>query len=366
MRLLVIEDAPDIASLLKLAFQMDGYAVDAALSAEEGLAFAAVHAYDVLILDLNLPDGDGLELCRQLRGEHPHLLMIMLTARTSRAAIVAGLDAGADDYLTKPFDYQELQPVLECGDLRLDPAAGSLWQAGRRVALPRKQFRILEYFLRHQGEVVSQETLLEHVWNAEANPFTNTVRVHINALRRALGDTAGQPRYLQTVVGVGYRCADFAQGADLTETLSPNQYASSRNHSLTRRKTMTTRQENAPLADAPTLLIVDDAADVTQLLMVYFHGAGFHTLAAYDGHGALALLQRTTPDAIILDLGLPDMDGLEVCRTIRQTSVVPIVALTNRNSEADRQQGMAAGANAYITKPFNIEEIHAAVRALLP
>src|SRR6476660_6862276 len=145
MRLLVIDDSPDIATLLKLAFQLGGYAVDTALSGELALERAAIHSYDVAILDLNLPDLDGIEVCRRLRAEHPQLLIIMLTARTSRAEIITGLDAGADDYLTKPFDYEELVarvrallrrdlrvrlPLLECGELTLDPASGCVWLAG--------------------------------------------------------------------------------------------------------------------------------------------------------------------------------------------------------------------------------------------
>jgi two-component system, OmpR family, response regulator len=191
MRLLVVDDAPDIATLLKLAFQLDGYAVDTALAGAPALELAAVNDYDVLILDLGLPDMDGMEVCRRLRAAQPQLLIIMLTARSDRDDIIAGLDAGADDYLAKPFDYQELvarvrallrrdmrvrQPVLRCGDLTLDPAAGRLRQGDRDIHLTRKQFRILEYLMRRRGEIVSQEELLEHVWNVDANPFTNTVR----------------------------------------------------------------------------------------------------------------------------------------------------------------------------------------------
>ena len=380
MRLLVVDDAPDIATLLKLAFQMDGYAVDTALRAAEARELAAVNEYDVLILDLNLPDADGLDLCRALRAEQPRLLIIMLTARAERPDIILGLDAGADDYLAKPFDYEELvarvrallrrdmrvrAPVLRCGDLQLDPAAGTVELAGKPLRLPRKQFRILEYLLRHRGEVVSQEALLEHVWNAEANPFTNVVRVHINALRRALGDTVAQSRFLRTVVGAGYCLDDF--GAGLTETLFPGAYAASATSVLEpRRHPMDPRAWNERHADAPTLLIVDDAPDITQLLVVYFHQAGWNTLAAYDGRAALELAERAQPALIVLDLGLPDMDGLDVCRVIRQRSAVPVVMLTKRNTPEDRERGLAAGANAYVAKPFDADELQAIVRALLP
>jgi DNA-binding response OmpR family regulator len=383
MRLLVVDDAPDIATLLLLAFHVDGYAVDTAASGEQALELAAIHEYDVAILDLGLPDMDGLEVCRRLRADLPRLLIIILTARTEIEQRVAGLDAGADDYLTKPFDYQELcarvrallrrdlrarEPLLQCGDLALDPAARTAAQGHRRLTLTRKEFGILEYLLRRRGEIVSQEELLEHVWNAEANPFTNTVRVHVNALRRKLGDTPAMPRYIQTVVGAGYRLDDFARSTpNLTETLFPTKYASSSTsfESEHRRNAMSTRTWADQLADAPQLLIVDDAPDITQLLVAYFHQAGYNAMAAYDGRAALDLFRRESPSLVILDLGLPDIDGLDVCRQIRQESAVPILMLTKRGALEDRVRGYAAGADAYLVKPFLVEEVQAVVQALL-
>ena len=220
MRLLVVDDAPDIANLLAVWLREEGYAVDTAPNGEQGLEYASINDYDVVLLDLNLPGIDGLEVCRQLRASQPSLLILMLTARREYEDRIAGLDLGADDYIAKPFDVREvaarlrvllrrtrgtLNPLLCYADLTLDPAARTVWQGSQQLALTRKEFAILEYLLHHQGTVVSQEALLEHVWDDAANPFTNTVRVHINALRRKLGDTNAPTRYIETIVGVGYR-----------------------------------------------------------------------------------------------------------------------------------------------------------------
>src|SRR5947209_6960351 len=199
MRLLVIEDEPDIASALEKGLRQVGYAVDIALDGERGSELAFVNDYDLLILDLNLPGVDGLEVCHRVRAECPSLLILMLTARSKPDERVAGLDLGADDYLIKPFHFAELTarvrallrrdlrvrvPLLQYKDVKLDPAARVVWQGNRRVELTSKEFGILEYLLRHRGEIVSQEALLEHVWDMQTNPLTNTVRVHINSLRR--------------------------------------------------------------------------------------------------------------------------------------------------------------------------------------
>ena len=220
MRLLIVEDEIDLANALARGFRQQGYAVDVATNGERGIFWADVNDYDLLILDLNLPDIDGLDVCRKLRIQKPDLLILILTARDRLEDKVVGLDLGADDYLVKPFHFQELlarvrallrrkglgahQPILKWEDLELDPVTHTAWQGKRKLNLTRKEFAILEYFMRHPGKVISQEELLEHVWDVNANPFTNTVRVHIRSLRRKLGDNAENPRYIKTVVGAGY------------------------------------------------------------------------------------------------------------------------------------------------------------------
>lgn len=220
MRLLVIEDEADFADALAKGLRHHGFAVDVVYTGEQGRMLAVIHDYDLLILDLNLPEIDGLEICRQLRASKPLLLIVMLTARSRPEERVVGLDLGADDYLVKPFHFAELIArirallrrdmrvralLLQYADVKLDPNTHVAWQGNHRLDLTSKEFGILEYLLRHQGEIVSQEVFLEHVWDMQTNPFTNTVRVHVNALRRKLGDLAETPRYIETVVGQGYR-----------------------------------------------------------------------------------------------------------------------------------------------------------------
>ena len=220
MRLLITEDETDLANALARGLSRQGYAVDVASDGEAGLALAEVSDYDLLILDLNLPGIDGLEICHRLRDSRPGLLILMLTARSQPLERVSGLDAGADDYLIKPFSFEELaarvrallrrdlrvrEPLLHLEDLKLDPAGRVAWQGKRRLDLTRKELGLLEYLMRHPNEVISQEELLEHIWDAQTNLFTNTVRVHINSLRRKLVDDISRPRYIETVVGQGYR-----------------------------------------------------------------------------------------------------------------------------------------------------------------
>jgi DNA-binding response OmpR family regulator len=222
MRVLVVEDEPDLADAVARGLRREGYAVDVAYDGDEALDKATVNTYDVICLDLNLPGVDGIEVVRRIRADQerqPPPRVLMLTARDGTADRVVGLDEGADDYLVKPFEFDELTArlrallrrdagrsgaLLRAGDIELDAARHEARRSGRPLALTPKEFALLRYFMSRAGQVLSQEDLLEHVWDENADPFTNTVRVTVMTLRRKLADAGGdQP--IETVVGRGYR-----------------------------------------------------------------------------------------------------------------------------------------------------------------
>jgi len=221
MRLLVVEDEEDLAEAVRLGLVRAGYAVDVAGDAAQAYDRLAVNAYDLMLLDINLPDADGFGVCHAIRrGEVPveggaDLRVLMLTARGALHDRVRGLDEGADDYLVKPFALAELlarvrallrrdtgggTSVLEVGGIRLDVARHEASVGGEALHLTPKEFGVLEYLMTRPGHVVSAEELLEHVWDENADPFTQTVRVTVGTLRRKLGGDA-----IDTVVGRGYR-----------------------------------------------------------------------------------------------------------------------------------------------------------------
>lgn len=232
MRLLLVEDDVQLAKVLVRGLAEEGHAVDHAATLATASESVAVNEYDLVVLDLGLPDGDGASLCRQLRDTGDAVPVLMLTARDSLSDKVAGLDVGADDYLTKPFDYPELaarvrallrrpkavsSPVLEADDIRLDPAAHRVWRGAIMIPLTTREFSLLEYLLRRLGQVCRREDLLEHVWDAHYDGLSNVVDVHIRNLRRKL-ELPGSPDPIETVRGVGYRIVggtgtDFESGA---------------------------------------------------------------------------------------------------------------------------------------------------------
>jgi two-component system, OmpR family, response regulator len=219
MRLLVVEDEVKMAGLLKRALEEEGYAVDVTGSGEEALWFGTENAYDAIVLDLLLPDLDGFAVCRRLREAGRWTPVLMLTARDAVQDRVAGLDAGADDYLTKPFSLAELlarlralirrgaterSAVLRVGDLSLDPAARSVARDGRAIELTAKEYALLEFFMRHPGEVLTRTRLIEHVWDFAYEGDSNVVDVYVRYLRNKVDRPFGRDS-IETVRGSGYR-----------------------------------------------------------------------------------------------------------------------------------------------------------------
>ncbi len=216
MRILVVEDETRLAMLLGRGLREDGHAVDLVETGEEALDWIDAGAYDVVVLDIMLPGIDGLEVCRRLRHRRVHTPILLLTARDSVPDRVTGLDAGADDYLTKPFALAELtarlralirrppetlDPILRAGDLRLDPATRRLWRGNEEIPLPNKEFRILEYLMRAPNQVHTRAMIAEHVWDYDFPNVTNVIDVHVRQLRRKLDDASP----IVTVWGVGYK-----------------------------------------------------------------------------------------------------------------------------------------------------------------
>jgi two-component system, OmpR family, response regulator len=219
VRVLVIEDEPKMAALLRRGLVEEGYAVDVARTGKDALSMAHTTSYDAILLDVMLPDLDGFRICRELRQGGIWSLVLMLTALDGVEDRVAGLDSGADDYLTKPFSFAELlarlraltrrgrserPTVLRVGPLRLDPATRQTWRGDVQIELSAKEFALLEMFMRRPGQVLSRLELLEHTWDHGYEIRSNVVDVYIGYLRAKIDRPFGD-RLIETVRGAGYR-----------------------------------------------------------------------------------------------------------------------------------------------------------------
>lgn len=219
MRILVVEDEAKMASLLHRALTERGDAVEVTATGGDAVAIAALADFDVVLLDVMLPDMDGFEVCRRLRNQHVWAPVLMLTARTAVEDRVRGLDVGADDYLAKPFSFEELlariralarrgpveRPVvLTVGDLRLDPASRRVWRDGQQIDLSAKELALLETFMRRPGLVLSRDQLLDHAWDMGYEARSNIVDVYVRQLREKIDRPFGRDT-LETLRGAGYR-----------------------------------------------------------------------------------------------------------------------------------------------------------------
>ncbi len=225
MKILLVEDEKKVASFIKKGLQEQAYSVDIALDGAEGERLALASKYDAVILDVMLPHKSGFAVCRTLRGCVPEMPILMLTALDSTDDKLQGLDAGADDYLVKPFEFRELlarlralfrragatrggeTAVLTCADLTLNLHSRQVVRSGRRIELTSKEFALLEYFLRHRRRVIPRTELAEHVWDIRFDTESNVIDVYVSFLRKKI-DRDFQPKLIHTVIGAGYVLRD--------------------------------------------------------------------------------------------------------------------------------------------------------------
>lgn len=218
MRILIVEDEIDLCDTIAEGLQIDGYAVDSCYDGEEAYELLATENYDLVVLDLNLPRMDGIDILAEIRKQNKELKVLILSARASVSDKVLGLDTGANDYLAKPFDFEEMEArirsllrrtftqentVLRWDDIALDTVKRILSINGKELSLTKKELALMEYFLLHPDNVISQEELMEHVWNMEADSFSNAVRVHIASLRKKLKSVLEYDP-IGTKIGEGY------------------------------------------------------------------------------------------------------------------------------------------------------------------
>lgn len=218
MRLLVVEDERALCESIAKGLRLDGYEVDTVFDGEEAMDIISTDSYDLIILDLNLPGMDGLDILRNMRENDNETNVLILSARGGLNDKIEGLDSGANDYLCKPFHFEELEArvrsltrrrtvqnniVLECGEISLNTKTRTAFAKGEEVLLTRKELAILEYLILHQGRPVSQEELIEHVWDSSVDSFSNSIRVHISALRKKIRTALGYDP-ITNRVGQGY------------------------------------------------------------------------------------------------------------------------------------------------------------------
>lgn len=218
MRILLVEDDLDVSRFIAKGLTEAAYAVDVAPGGGEALELAAVNTYDAIVLDVMIPAPDGLEVCRNLRTTGMNVPILMLTARDTVDDKIAGLDAGADDYLPKPFEFRELlarlrallrrggatiSAVLRVDGLEIDTRSHRVVIDGQALTLTTKEYSVLEFLARNTGRIVTREEISEHVWNQEFDPFSNLIEVYINRLRRQI-EKVSPAKLIQTVRGAGY------------------------------------------------------------------------------------------------------------------------------------------------------------------
>lgn len=344
MKILVVEDDQLIRQMLTLLLEEQPYTVEVASDGSAAWDLLQAYSYDLVILDLTLPKVDGLTLCRQIRHRGSQTPILMLTGRENHHDRALGLDAGADDYVTKPFDAEELlarvrallrrsgpkQTHLSWGALDLDPRSCQVTYGGQTIALTPKEYALMELFLRHPQQVFSCGAILDHLWHAEEAPGEEAIRTHIKGLRQKLKTAQVTPDPIETVYGLGYRL-----------------------------KAPTATMTKPPTVNNPSkrILIVDNEPhirEVTQLALEVV--AGWQVITAESGQEAIEQACRHAPDAILMDVMMPEMDGFTTSQKLQEnplTQPIPILLFTAQTQPFDPLQYLTLGIRHTIAKPFD-------------
>ena len=339
-RILIAEDEARIASFLEKGLRANGFTTVVASDGPQALQLARTGEFDLLVLDLGLPEMDGLEVLSELRRRDQSLPVVILTARDSVRDTVAGLEGGADDYIAKPFRFEELlarvrvrlrgerapeETVLAAGDASLDLRTRLATVRGTAVELTAREFALAEMFFRHPGQVLSREQLLSNVWGYDYDPGSNIVDVYVGYLRKKLGKER-----ISGVRGMGYRL----------------------------------ERETARLAGGRVLVIEDDSR-ISEVVQRVLRGDGHEVSSVRDGELDLYLATIDDYDLVVLDIDLAGASALETFEAIRSTRPeLPVVALTESES-ANRGHWLAAGATDVVSKPIVPGELSALVHERL-
>ncbi|MCY7283223.1 MAG: response regulator [Cyanobacteria bacterium CAN_BIN43] len=370
MKILLVDDDDFLGDLLTRSLAAYHYVVDTVKDGEMGWTYGSTFDYDLIVLDIMLPKLDGISLCRRFRAEGYTTPILLLTAQASSTAKVNGLDAGADDYVVKPFDVAELSarirallrrssvspfPLLTWGDLLLNPSSCEVTYNAQPLTLTTKEYELLELFMRESQHVFSTDEILGRLWSSEEFPSGATVRSHIRRVRHKLVIAGAPPDFIATVHGRGYFLK--AGGETQQTTLSNALQQDLKNRqtinnlqaiALSQSSLQSTSEQNTKV------MIVDDDQYWLKTLPDLLKPWRFKITTLAEPQQFWTVLQSVNPDLLVLEVSLPDMNGFELCQALRRDPKwqrLPILFLSELTDQATQNHAFTLGADDYLCKP---------------
>ena len=376
MKILVVEDNKANADLLTFILSTQSYTVEVTDDGEAAWEMIIVYDYDLLLIDTTLPHLDGISLCRRVRAHGYQTPILLVTGRGSSHDKAIGLDAGADDYIVKPLDQEELtarirallrrggtafHSVLEWGSLRLDPTNREVNYAGQPLLLSPKEFSILEFFLRNGRRVFTYSVILDQLWAYEETPSEDSVRTHIKGLRQKFRKVGAPTDLIETVYGLGYRLKPVESIVEPTST-DP---LTSINPTLIDSTTEWIEQEESLYIDErPLLLIIDPDRQLAEQLMNEAANWGFRSAIATTLTEAETTIEQDSPTVVLLDPDIthPTIESLRLLAKLgHQTPAVPVLVLTSHDRLTDRLEVAQLGGHSFLHKPLPPDQVLKAV-----